>query len=87
MAPSSWPPTCGASGVTARLYLLFRSTHETLKAEAALQGAGITCRVVQKPPAIRMDCGLALRTDPLAQQEALTALRGAGMAPRGVFPV
>ncbi|MFZ5826072.1 MAG: DUF3343 domain-containing protein [Bacillota bacterium] len=73
--------------MTPRLYLLFRSTHETLKAEALLQGAGIACRVVQKPSAIRMDCGLALRTSPTVQQEALGALRGAGLEPRGVFEV
>lgn len=29
-----------------RVYLIFRSTHETLKAEAVLQGAGLPCKVV-----------------------------------------
>ena len=37
-----------------RTYLLFRSTHDTLKAESVLQGAGLACRVVQKPAGIRL---------------------------------
>lgn len=68
-----------------RVYLLFRSTHETLKAEAVVQAAGLPCRVVQKPAAIRMDCGLALRVGASAREEAIAALRRAGIEPRGVF--
>ncbi|MFZ5817683.1 MAG: DUF3343 domain-containing protein [Bacillota bacterium] len=68
-----------------RLYLLFRSTHETLKAEGLLQAAGLPCRVVQKPPSIRVECGLALRTDPGLREEALAALQAANLPPRATF--
>jgi hypothetical protein len=69
----------------ARIYLLFRSTHETLKAESVLQAAGVTCKVVMKPSGIRVDCGLAVRTEEAAREGALAALRSAGFEPRGVF--
>ncbi|MGE5675533.1 MAG: DUF3343 domain-containing protein [Mycobacterium leprae] len=70
-----------------RLYLLFHSTHETLKVEGILQGAGVACRVVQKPAAIRMDCGLAVRMAVEARDQALAALKGARIEPRGQFEV
>lgn len=69
----------------ARIYLLFRSTHETLKAEQRLQGAGVNCKVVMKPAGIKVDCGLAVRTDEQARAEALQVLQQAGMEPRGVY--
>lgn len=72
-------------GAVARTYFVFRSTHETLRAEAVLQGAGVPCKVVLKPAAIHLDCGLAVRTPPEAQAAASAALAGAGLAPRGVF--
>ncbi|BDG60074.1 DUF3343 domain-containing protein [Caldinitratiruptor microaerophilus] len=68
-----------------RVYLVFRSTHETLKAESVLAVAGLPCKVVVKPASIRLDCGLAVRTDPGQQDTALAALRQAGLEPRGVF--
>lgn len=71
----------------ARLYLLFHSTHETLKAESLLRGAGLACRVVQKPAAIRVDCGLAVRAAPADRDQALEALARSGVRPRGVFEV
>lgn len=69
----------------ARVYLLFRSTHDTLKAEAVLRAAGLPGKVVQKPAGIRMDCGLAVRTEAAAREEAVATLTQAGQAPRGVF--
>ncbi|HYF94584.1 MAG TPA: DUF3343 domain-containing protein [Symbiobacteriaceae bacterium] len=68
-----------------RIYLLFRSTHDTLKAESVLQAAAVPCRVVQKPAGIRVDCGLAVRTDEAARDGALATLRQAGIEPRGVY--
>lgn len=68
-----------------RVYLLFRSTHETLKAESLLQTAGLPGKVVMKPAGIRMDCGLAVRTDATVREDAVAALTQAGLAPRGVF--
>lgn len=69
----------------ARVYLLFRSTHETLKAEAVLQGAGLPCKVVMKPAAIQVDCGLAVRAQDEDQPRALSSLQASGIKPRGVF--
>lgn len=69
----------------AKVYLVFHSTHETLKAEALLQAAGLPCKVVMKPTAIRLDCGLAVRTDEATRPAAEEALGGAGVKPRGVF--
>ena len=68
-----------------RVYLVFRSTHETLKAEATLQGAGLPCRVVQKPRAIPVECGLALRTGSEHREAALVTLRTARLEPRGIY--
>lgn len=69
----------------ARTYLLFRSTHDVLKAESVLQAAAVPCRVVQKPAGIQVDCGLAVRTDEAARDGALAALKQAGLEPRGVY--
>lgn len=68
-----------------RIYLLFRSTHETLKAESVLQAAALPCRVVQKPSDIRSDCGLAVRVLEEARDGALATLKAASIEPRGVY--
>jgi hypothetical protein len=70
-----------------RIYMLFHSTHETLKAESLLQKAGVNCRVVQKPASIRVDCGLAVRAEAAAREGALSALEKAGVKVRGVFEI
>lgn len=62
----------------AKLYLLFRSTHETLKAESILKAAGHPCKVVMKPSGIRSDCGLAVRTE----EGAEAVLAAGGLTPR-----
>lgn len=77
--------TCEIDLAMSKVYLLFRSTHETLKAESILQAAGLPCKVVMKPAAIRIDCGLAVRTDHLSATAAETTLREAGIKPRGIF--
>lgn len=68
-----------------RVYMVFRSTHETLKAESVLKAAGLACKVVMKPSGIRLDCGLAVRTDPLSRPAVLAALAAAGLDPGGLF--
>jgi L-2-hydroxyglutarate oxidase LhgO len=68
-----------------RIYLLFRSTHETMKAEAVLQGAGLPAKVVMKPAGIAVDCGLAVRTGEESREAALQTLRTSRMEPRGVY--
>lgn len=69
----------------ARIYLVFHTTHETLKAESLLQAAAVPAKVVMKPAAIRLDCGLAVRTAPEHQPAALETLTRGGVQPRGVF--
>lgn len=68
-----------------RAYLLFQSTHETIKAELILLRSGLPCKVVMKPGAIRVDCSLALRVDEESRPAVETALAEAGIKPRGVF--
>lgn len=68
-----------------RAYLMFRSTHETLKAESVLQAAGLPCKVVMKPAGIAVDCGLAVRIAPDMESGAVAALRQASISPRGLF--
>ncbi|HEY3366776.1 MAG TPA: DUF3343 domain-containing protein [Symbiobacteriaceae bacterium] len=71
----------------ARVYLLFGSTHDTMKAESVLQAAGVACKVVMKPAVIRVDCGLAIRTPEESGDGAVAVLQAAGLAPRGVHTV
>lgn len=71
----------------ARVYLLFRSTHETLKAESVLLAAGLAARTVMKPAAITLDCGLAVRTDEAARTGAIATLEQAGIKPKGIFAI
>lgn len=68
-----------------RAYLLFQSTHETIRAELVLLRCGLPCKVVMKPGAIRVDCSLALRIDEESRPAVETALAEAGIRPRGVF--
>jgi len=70
-----------------RVYLLFRSTHDTLKAESVLKEAGLPAKVVMKPAAIRSDCGLAVRVEVGARDEAVAALCGAKLEPRSQHTV
>lgn len=69
----------------ARIYLLFRSTHETMKAEAVLQAAGLACRAVMKPAGIKVDCGLAVRAEESDRETALQTLKQSRIEPRGVY--
>lgn len=65
-----------------RVYFLFRSTHDTLKAESLLKAAGMAAKVVMKPAAIRSDCGLAVRAALADREQALSVLGTAGLPPR-----
>lgn len=64
-----------------RTYLVFSSTHRTLEAEKRLQAAGLTLKVVMKPSAIKIDCGLAIRIAPETRALALQVLTDAGLEP------
>lgn len=63
----------------------FKSAHEAIAAEQALQKAGVQARVMSLPPLIDAACGLCLRVWPQERQTAAAALSAAGIAPQGVW--
>gem|GEM_PF-6052249 len=52
-----------------------------------LKEAGLPAKVVMKPAAIRSDCGLAVRVEVGARDEAVAALCGAKLEPRSQHTV
>jgi hypothetical protein len=65
--------------------IVFKSTFLTFKAERALKGAGLACKVVTKPRDISSDCGLAIRVDAADEQKAANALDTAGVEKLGIW--
>ena len=65
--------------------IVFKSTFLTFKAERALKGAGIACKVVTKPRDISSDCGLAIRVDAADEQKAAGVLDAAGVEKLGIW--
>jgi len=65
----------------ARLLLAFDSIHDVLRAERALQAAGLTCELVPTPRALTSDCGMSLSCRPEERQaiSALDAREGLGV--------
>lgn len=68
-----------------RVYLVFRSTYETLKAEEELLAAGIRGKLVTQPAAIKVDCGLALRVNSVDRVRAVDIADAASLVMRGVW--
>lgn len=64
---------------------VFKSTFLTFKAERALKGAGLACKVVTKPRDISSDCGLAIRVDAADEQKAIGVLDAAGVEKLGIW--
>ena len=54
--------------------LLFRSTHDAIKAERALMSAKIACDVIPVPRTISADCGIAIECAPDMRAAARKAL-------------
>ncbi len=66
--------------------ILFRSTHQALRAEQALKNAGIEHAVINTPREFSVDCGISLRIDLSARQAAIEALRESGVLFADVVP-
>ncbi len=66
--------------------ILFDSTHQALRAEAALKEAGIPHAVVNTPREFSVDCGISLRIGTEAEEAARAALQEAGVVFAGIVP-
>ena len=64
---------------------VFKSTYLTFKAERALKGAGVACKVVTKPRDISSDCGLAISVDPQDEARVSALLDSTGIEKLGVW--
>ncbi len=67
--------------------ILVYSTAHALKAEKALQRAGISCKLIPVPRHISSDCGVCIRIRRADQEEALEVLESAGVGIEGVHKV
>ncbi|HHS97410.1 MAG TPA: DUF3343 domain-containing protein [Chloroflexi bacterium] len=67
--------------------ILVYSTAHALKAEKALQRAGISCKLIPVPRHISSDCGVCVRIRRADQEEALEVLESAGVGIEGVHKV
>ena len=59
--------------------ILFRSTHDAIRAEQALIEKGYTPRVIPVPKKISPDCGIALLVEPDVFEEAKELLHNLGV--------
>jgi hypothetical protein len=66
------------------LILVFHTTHETLRAEAAFKAARIRSRLVPKPREARDDCAMALVLSRDEEEQIRSLLEAQGLAPRTV---
>jgi len=64
--------------------ILVYSTAHALKAEKALQRAGIPCKLIPVPRRIRSDCGVCVRIRRIDEERALEVLETAGVGIEGV---
>jgi len=64
---------------------VFKSTYLTFKAERAIKGAGIECKVVTKPRDISSDCGLAVRVGASDEFRVSDLMAASGIASLGVW--
>lgn len=67
--------------MTTEYVLIFHSAHRVLKAEAILERAQASARVVQVPRRLTSDCGLAVRFDEDAREAVVAALKAADHLP------
>ncbi len=64
---------------------VFKSTYLTFKAERALKGAHVACKVVTKPRDISSDCGLAIRVSASDEPTASRIMCDSGITSLGVW--
>ena len=62
--------------------LLFRSTHDVIRAERSCLDAGIAVQVIPVPRDISSECGMALEIDERRLGAARSLLESAGIVPR-----
>jgi hypothetical protein len=65
----------------------FATTHDALRAERALEQAGIEVRLVPTPKALGSLCGLAARVPGARADEASAALEAAGVRVSGSIEI
>ncbi len=67
--------------------ILVYSTPHALKAEKALQRAGIACKLIPVPRHISTDCGVCVRIRQTDREKALEVLETAGVGIEGVHNI
>ncbi len=67
--------------------ILFFSTSHALKAEKAVQSAGMGCKLIPVPRHLSSDCGVCLRVARADKQAALTALRDQRVEFEGCYDI
>jgi len=55
--------------------LIFEGTHQVMKAEKILKGAGIVMRLIPVPRSLTSDCGLAIRVDDSERMRVIQTLK------------
>jgi hypothetical protein len=75
-----------------KIFLLFHSTRDVVKAEKVLTTEGIPVKIVPIPKSISPECGMAVETEPPNGDAALAALANAGIGTtlahgNGISPV
>lgn len=56
------------------MIIIFRSTHQALKAEKTLKRSSLKCRMIPLPRKFSSDCGLALKIDSKLKPQIEAAL-------------
>lgn len=67
------------------LVFTFGNTLDAIRAETALQAAGVSVQIMPLPPAIKAGCGICLRFAPAQKQQADLILQGQQIHPAGVY--
>ena len=67
--------------------VLVYSTAHALKAEKALQCAGVSCKLIPVPRHISSDCGVCIRIRRADREKVLEILEGAGVGIEGVHDI
>jgi hypothetical protein len=67
--------------------ILFRSTTHVMRAEKALQKAGVPCRLIPVPRQLSSQCGVCLRVSTADATRAIGVLRDARVAYGGLHEV
>ena len=69
------------------LFLLFETTHMTMKAERILKGEGIPFRLFPKPKSVLSECGIIVKVFENDLQKATRACDEAGLKIKEVLSI